>query len=137
MYTNTFLETTNWDNTTEGQQPARLPDSMNKPNIRREVLNILPNQTCNLCTGKFQSQFHHCSNPTKTAQQKIIMGTRQPTQTIPQVSQQKPVNTSHGRTQSNEANYFLLQRTQETYCTNRRYRVGEMPIPVASNLSRV
>ena len=33
-YSETFLETTNWDSTTEGQQPTRLPDTINKPNIK-------------------------------------------------------------------------------------------------------
>ena len=115
-YSDTFLATTNWDSATEGHQPTRLPDTINKPNIkllsiRREVLYILPNQICNLCNGKFQSIFHHnlndCSNPMRLepTQQKTTMGrnrgTRQTSENLPHIPNKKPINKSHGRTPTN------------------------------------
>ena len=133
-FSDTFLATTNWDSATEGHQPTRLPDTINKPNIkllsiRREVLNILPNQTCNLCNGKFQSIFHHnlndCSNPMSQLSRKQLWDSIEEqdkhlknfliSRTKNQLTR---VMAGLQQTQSNEANYFLLQLTQETYCVN-------------------
>ena len=135
-FTNTFLDTTNWfwDSSTEGYQPARLPDTINKPNIqllqiRREVITQIQSQSCNLCNGKFNSQFHHClhdcSNPMQLLSRKqlwesIVKKDKQLELFLKSLPKNQLTRVMAGlqQTQSIEANYFLIQLTQETYCTD-------------------
>ena len=134
--TNTFLDTTNWhwDSSTEGYQPARLPANINKPNIqllqiRREVITQTQSQSCNLCNGKFISQFQHslndCSNPMQLLSRKqlweaIAKKDKQLELFLKSLPKNQLTRVMAGlqQTQSIEANYFLLQLTQETYCTD-------------------
>ena len=158
-----FLQQTNWDRNTEGQNPSRIPLIINKPQInimklREKTITSLSTHKCNMCNGNFHSYFLHelndCAHPLRQNCRAQLWNSIEiynhdlvvflKTLTTIQLTR---VMAGLKQTESEETNVFLMKLTNEIYLllthTEAQIsggairQISDQPIPVASALSRL
>ena len=109
-----FLENTNWNQKTEGQNPSRITLSMNKPHnnimkLRERAILSLTTHTCSMCKGIFRSHFQHelneCAHPLRQNSRDHLWNSIEKHNldlfAFLKTLTSTPIHKSHGRTHTN------------------------------------